>query len=533
MGNNHPSNGTRPFRRTTGSLGLSRVELEERCKPSGLYETCAWEDRTIRRLIGDGKLAPRLHGTDNRETGTEQECPICFLHYNEINLLECCKASICTECYLQIQTPRERDSPCPFCNKPNMTVAVAKKMDVDDVAKREEEEQKVIEATIRARVNSESRSTMTAPNSLSLDNTLDSTASGGDISLGSGIGNRERSGSEFGRSLDRELARTRSRTMSSDIDSLSGSGGTAVMSPEERRMLEEEMRMQLSHPLMREMQRNAELESQRHLLEHAERRRDRLRSSRHQLGSLLERARERERGIRLFSGELPSDDFLGGRNDAESNGRPSINDLYLLEAALYLSSHEDSLRRRGGDGSGGSSRSNRINRDFDNPLIRALFTHQRSGGDGDDSHHRGGNNDEDDNDDDDENNDDSDDNDDDGENNDNNNRRDNLGVLNNHGYLLAGLSEASQIDMAIQMSLREAEIQQERQQEQEQEEQQQQQQADQEGQEGLTGVNSVALSSPPLEEGMSQTDESVIVFSNAISDESGVAEDNINTGSST
>lgn len=133
-----------------------RADLDERCKPSGLYDSCAWEDRTIRRLIGNGKLAARLVGKDCRVVGMEQECPICILHYDEINMLKCCKAMICTECYLQVQDPKEKDSPCPFCKKKHISTVVAKRMDEGAIARREEEEQKVLEATIRARSNSES-----------------------------------------------------------------------------------------------------------------------------------------------------------------------------------------------------------------------------------------------------------------------------------------------------------------------------------------------------------------------------------------
>lgn len=135
---------------------VSRTELNAKCIPSGLYESCSWEYRAIRRLIRAGKLAGRLHGKDNRETGIEQECPICTLHYDEINMLKCCKANICTECFLQIEDPKDRDSPCPFCKKKRMSLVVAKSLGEVDKVKREEEEQKVIEATIRARTNSES-----------------------------------------------------------------------------------------------------------------------------------------------------------------------------------------------------------------------------------------------------------------------------------------------------------------------------------------------------------------------------------------
>jgi len=134
-----------------GRQTLTRAELDELCKPSGLYESCSWEAKTVRKLIKQRKLAGRLSGKDDRITGLEQQCPICLLHYDEINTINCCKATICTECYLQAQNPRERDASCPFCKHPVMTVSIAKRLDGGDAQKREKEEQRVIEATIRQR----------------------------------------------------------------------------------------------------------------------------------------------------------------------------------------------------------------------------------------------------------------------------------------------------------------------------------------------------------------------------------------------
>jgi len=208
MGNNSSSAATRcgssPFRRSTGSLGLSKTELDSRCKPSGLYENCKWEQRQIRRAIGDGKLAARLSGTESRECGSDQECPICFLHYSQINMIKCCNATICTECYLQVQEPPKSQNPshpCPFCNHDKIAVTIAKKLVGEDVAKREKEEQMVIEATIRARKNSES-------------------------------------------------------SVNSDTSSL--------MMPAERENLEREMRSQCAHPIMTRLRREEDERRERH-----------------------------------------------------------------------------------------------------------------------------------------------------------------------------------------------------------------------------------------------------------------------------
>jgi len=519
--NNHHPNINNPFRRPTGSLGLTRAELDERCKPSGLYESCSWDDRTIRKLIGDGKLAARMKGKDDRTTGTEQECPICFFHYDEINMLKCCKATICTECYLQVQSPNAHSSggigigafgggmsggggnsgnnngdksSCPFCNKPQMSIVVAKRLDDHDVKVREEEEQKVIEATIRARSNSESIASGT---------TSDETSCSSNSGIGPG---------GFGSRLHREMMRTRSRTLSADFNSRPTSSSSSTndnthsnndahtintiknvaMTPEERRALEDQMRSQLSHPLMVEMQRNAELESQRHLLEHAERRRDRIRHSREELGRLIDRAREREHGLNLFAGTFDrtyddddddDDDIDGGRAsgisygdnllarlDGERGSRPpSMNDLYLLEAALYLSAREDSRRRR---------RNRSRGRRNDNSLLRALLSgggggsgNSGSGGLGGGALHQGDNTTSTD--------------DGDSSNNDRQSRESEEETSQNDPHtfsaadiLFAGLSEANQLEMAIQMSIRDEEERQQRERQQQQQQQQENEEAD-------------------------------------------------------
>ena len=77
-----------PFR-GTGSLGLTKAELDLACQPSGLYPSCEWDAKQIRRLIGDGRLAPRLKGSDSRCTKSDRECPICFMLYSQSNVTKC------------------------------------------------------------------------------------------------------------------------------------------------------------------------------------------------------------------------------------------------------------------------------------------------------------------------------------------------------------------------------------------------------------------------------------------------------------
>jgi hypothetical protein len=95
-----------------------------------LYKTCQWDDKVLRRLIGDGKLASRKTTTINSGAGpaggapsstassisSSWECPICFCNYDEINRTTCCEKEICTECYLQLKPPpKNAHVSCPFC----------------------------------------------------------------------------------------------------------------------------------------------------------------------------------------------------------------------------------------------------------------------------------------------------------------------------------------------------------------------------------------------------------------------------------
>lgn len=92
----------------------------ENCGPTGLYDSCEWDQKIITRLIIDKKLAPRHKGT-SAESPDSEECPICFLNYTIFNNVNCCNNYICTECYLQVKSPKEKTI-CPFCNNPNFAV---------------------------------------------------------------------------------------------------------------------------------------------------------------------------------------------------------------------------------------------------------------------------------------------------------------------------------------------------------------------------------------------------------------------------
>lgn len=397
MGNNTSTQGggnhTSAFRRGTGSLGLSRLELDSRSKPSGLYSTTStkWDDKTIRRLIGDGKLASRLIGTDIRLSTTSVECPICFLYYSQVNTTNCCKASICTECWLQVQAdPKDKNASCPFCNTPKVRVKVKKPLSDAQVDKREVEEQKVVEATILARANSANLPSLGSqeqqqqhqPHQVSHSSSaVNTTTTSTNPASAPAMDDKE-------------------NTLLPNIQSL-------ALTKEERIKLERQMSSQSHHPLLLQMQRDAQAERDRHMVEHAtlraERRRDRVRQSRQELERLIRSRRAMEQ----LTGWSAEDDFAeetleelveeeeeqdGMRRRELGGGRerpPRINDLFMLEAALYLSMREGS--GSGGNSNNANTRQNRRgdpsaamrrfrSRNEQDPLLRALMRMDIAGG---------------------------------------------------------------------------------------------------------------------------------------------------------
>eukprot|EP00590_Aulacoseira_subarctica_P002892 CAMPEP_0172415074 /NCGR_PEP_ID=MMETSP1064-20121228/1602_1 /TAXON_ID=202472 /ORGANISM="Aulacoseira subarctica , Strain CCAP 1002/5" /LENGTH=440 /DNA_ID=CAMNT_0013151971 /DNA_START=82 /DNA_END=1404 /DNA_ORIENTATION=+ len=309
------------FRRTTGSLGLNRAELDRRCQPSGLYPSCSWDDRVVRRLIGDGKLAARMRGTETREKKTEVECPICFLYYEQVNSTQCCKAFICTECFLQFNpSPSKKHSSssshnpntncdCPFCNAPQLLVQVsARDRNMLKNAEREEEEQKIAEARIRREFEEKQKS------------------------IADGIS------SEFGQSLVKHSSIRKMTTSSDGSFEENFSTNLCVASVEERLAIEEEMKRQHLHPLVRRIQEEAEEASNARAQEfHL--------SNRGRRNRIMERFAEVSRSSLLSSGRNDRD-WDRSTEAVERGEIHSIDDLLVIEAAILLSM-EDAARRRG------------------------------------------------------------------------------------------------------------------------------------------------------------------------------------------
>eukprot|EP00898_Chlorokybus_atmophyticus_P006416 jgi/Chlat1/6776/Chrsp50S06464 len=126
--------------------------VEERyTRVSGLYPHKDLDPKKLRRLILDAKLAPCYPGLEE-VLGNLEDCPICFLHYPYLNRSKCCKKGICTECYLQVRSPQSsRPAQCPFCKAPSYAVEFRGARSQEEKGQDRVEEQRVIEARIRAR----------------------------------------------------------------------------------------------------------------------------------------------------------------------------------------------------------------------------------------------------------------------------------------------------------------------------------------------------------------------------------------------
>ena len=386
---------------TTGSLKLSRAELDRRSQPSGLYPTTPWEPRAIRRLIGDGKLAARLKGTDGRVDPADQECPICFLHYGQVNLTKCCAATVCTECYLQVRPQKDKHNtshPCPFCNAPKLSVKVAKTMTGGQVRQRETEEQLVIEAQIEAqKTGLTGEGGNGGDGSHHSNNSQDSTTFGRDAdnnedpstpqpyrAVGGG-GNstapntpntppvvRPPGPGEFGAAIERYRSES---FASASSDGVGGggpnrdrcdTGGSLTLTPTQRSQIHAQLQSQNDHPLARQMADEArqrrednEMEYYRansgRLLERYEEYRSRARQSRAMADRMLLQAH----GIPARGGGGSGSGGPGTTTIlAPRNGSGGLDSMVM--EALMLSIEEDAERQRrreaeeaSGDGDGG------------------------------------------------------------------------------------------------------------------------------------------------------------------------------------
>jgi hypothetical protein len=133
-------------------LGRRRQVVDEKyTHPQGLYNHKDVDQKKLRKLILESKLAPCYPG-DEETACDREECPICFLYYPSLNRSRCCTKSICTECFLQMKVPNStRPTQCPFCKTANYAVEYRGVKSKEEKGLEQIEEQRVIEAKIRMR----------------------------------------------------------------------------------------------------------------------------------------------------------------------------------------------------------------------------------------------------------------------------------------------------------------------------------------------------------------------------------------------
>eukprot|EP01089_Gocevia_fonbrunei_P002222 TRINITY_DN12216_c0_g1_i2.p1 TRINITY_DN12216_c0_g1~~TRINITY_DN12216_c0_g1_i2.p1 ORF type:complete len:367 (-),score=78.37 TRINITY_DN12216_c0_g1_i2:99-1199(-) len=125
----------------------SSVELKY-CNLNGIYPTCTWENKIIKKWIIEKKVAPLYPGQEEKTNRELDECPICFLYYpGGLNRSKCCNKEICTECFLQYKKPNTTldQSICPFCNRNKFIVVFTGPKPESERLNEEREEQKVID----------------------------------------------------------------------------------------------------------------------------------------------------------------------------------------------------------------------------------------------------------------------------------------------------------------------------------------------------------------------------------------------------
>lgn len=233
-----------------------------------LYRSCNWDEKAIRRLIGDGKLASRQQYTDEMQVVGQQqeqhECPICFFSYRQMNVTKCCQADICTECYLQLQpyqkqsrNPNNNEKPvinvktqqnsCPFCNTAKLQVSVVP-LKAPQLTEQEQQPEQAVTTPVKvAPTDQDEQQPEMNPNNTTVTPTTPKTG--------------------FGSSLEQDahvaMMRARSCSIASEHSHSSSTPSikeqqdivsTIAATPEDRQHLEDEMRAQHLHPLALKIQ---------------------------------------------------------------------------------------------------------------------------------------------------------------------------------------------------------------------------------------------------------------------------------------
>jgi len=106
-----------------------RTNIDNLSKSNGY----GWDISDVRSLILQKKIAPQCSGSEFISKSdsdalttivpniSKNECPICFLYFEEVNWTECCNKPICTGCFLRLKPPK-KSVLCPYCNYEDFSV---------------------------------------------------------------------------------------------------------------------------------------------------------------------------------------------------------------------------------------------------------------------------------------------------------------------------------------------------------------------------------------------------------------------------
>ena len=170
-----------------GQVISRKQSLESKhCSTLGLYDSCSWDNKTLKKLIVEKKLAPIFTGADQKDD--LEECPICMLYYPYLNTSTCCKKHICTECFLQVRKPgagSETDC-CPFCTSPNYNVTFNGRRSEALLKKEREEEIRV--STLERQATSRRPDEFSLGTKLSLEGGREGGGQGSSVRGGEGSG---------------------------------------------------------------------------------------------------------------------------------------------------------------------------------------------------------------------------------------------------------------------------------------------------------------------------------------------------------
>ncbi|GJD10029.1 hypothetical protein Gasu2_42490 [Galdieria sulphuraria] len=105
-------------------LSLSRLIVETGRHADWVQVNDSWDEQKVETLVEAKLLAPRQQGLDEPFAEYQEECPICFYFYSQVNRSSCCNKPICTNCFVYIQ--RKIRKKCPYCNKWGLEVYLPK-----------------------------------------------------------------------------------------------------------------------------------------------------------------------------------------------------------------------------------------------------------------------------------------------------------------------------------------------------------------------------------------------------------------------